>query len=395
MGIFDLFRKKEEPKPQVTAPSEPVSEKERTAEVILKSRSPVSKVEAFVEKSESCYYFYLWFNPLSKDAKMKTCWVCNRRRAPQELDLDGMSNGKAPMMLAEYVAHDPNGIDLDEKSLSIVWFEEGSSAALLSGEEILCVIPDWSGYKDFHGYAKYAKGTGHYAWEITNALPGLTERVRSAQKLWAFFMKPENEKSWMMAQRAEIMKFIGTHENDFDITYRPNQQSWDPTFPKKVVVSGSRGGVVYGVTAGVSLVAMPMVDFHVDGDPKDTKRMELGFAAAEEFRQICRPMYGNLCMYANFPWDQFTFLAHGHTIPFRNLGGYAAVLFVNPRFVEGLESPSCTKFLDGSAINLLWVVPITQAEYDFAVQHSSAELLKKAADPSRIHIFDGKPKFIQ
>lgn len=394
MGIFDLFRKKEEPKPQLTPAPEPAAETEEATEILLKSRSPVSDVEAFVEKSGSCYYLYLWFRPLSKEAKMKVCWICNRHRAPQRVDVDGMGNGRAPMMPAEFVAHDINGMELEKSSLSIVWLEEGTGATLLSGEEILCVIPDWSGYKDFHGYAKYARGTGPFAWEMTNALPNLTARVRSARKLWGFFTQPENERAWMMGQRAEIMKFIGTHENDFDITLRPNQQSWDPTFPKKVVVSGSRSGVVYGVTAGVSLIAMPMVDFHVDGDPKDTKRMELGFAAAEEFRQLCRPMYGNLCMYANFPWEQFTFLAHGHTIPFRNIRGFAAVLFVNPGSVEGLESPPLARFLDGSIVNMLWVVPITQEEYDFAVQHSSAELLKKANDLSRIHIFDGKPKFL-
>ena len=308
--------------------------------------------------------------------------------------MDGMGNGKAPMMPAEFVAHDLNGMELDEHSLSIVWFEEGTGAALLSGKEILCVIPEWSGYKDFHGYSKYAKGTGPFAWEMVQALPHLRDRVEAAQKLWNFFQGEGKERVWMMAQREEIMKFIGTHENDYDITLRQNQKPWDPTFPPKVVVSGSRDGVVYGVTAGVSMIAMPMVDFHVDGDPRDTKRMELGFATVERHRPLCRPMYGTLCSFANFPWDQLTFLAHGHTIPFRSIGGFAAILFVNPRFVEGLECPSCTRFLDGSVVNLLWTVPITQEEYDFAVQNSSAKLLEKAADASRIHIFDGKPKFL-
>lgn len=386
MGIFDVFRKKEQPKPQ--------SEREGTNEVILKSRSLVCDVEAFVEKSDTCYYFYLWFKPLSPQAKMRTCWICNRKNAPKTIDLDGMGNGRAPMMPAEFVAHAPGGMELDEKSLSIVWFEEGTGAALLSGEEILCVIPEWSGYKDFHGYAKYAKGTGPFAWEMVQALPHLRDRVEAAQKLWNFFKGEGRERVWVMAQREEILKFIGTHENDFDITFRQNQGPSDPTFPMKVVVSGSRDGVIYGVTAGVSTAAMPMVDFHVDGDPRDVKRMELGFATVERHRPLCRPMYGTLCSFANFPWDQLTFLAHGHTIPFRSIGGFAAMLFVNPRFVQGVESPSCTRFLDGSAVNVLWTVPITQEEYDFAVQNSSEELIKKAADISRVHIFDGKPKFV-
>ncbi|MBR6617769.1 MAG: suppressor of fused domain protein [Oscillospiraceae bacterium] len=386
MGIFDAFKKKEQPKPQ--------SEREGTHEVILKSRSLVCDVEAFVEKSDTCYYFYLWFKPMHPEAKMRTCWICNRKPAPKKIDVDSMTGGRAPMMPAEFVAHPIGGMELDETSLSVVWFEEGTGAALLSGEEILCVIPEWSGYKDFHGYAKYAKGTGPFAWEIVQALPHLNDRVEMGRKLWNFFQGEGRERVWMMAQREEILKFIGTHENDFDITLRQNQGPNDPTFPPKVVVSGSRDGVIYGVTAGVSTAAMPMVDFHVDGDPREVKRMELGFATIERHRPLCRPMYGTLCSFANFPWDQLTFLAHGHTIPFRNIGGFAAMLFVNPRFVEGLESPSCTRFLDGSAVNVLWTVPITQEEYDFAVQNSSQELLKKAADASHIHIFDGKPKFV-
>ncbi len=393
MGIFDLFRKKTEPKPSSAAHAAPQVQEEAAAEIILKSCSPVSHVEAFVEKSDSCYYFYLWFNPLRQDACMRTCWICNRHSAPQLVDLDGMGNGKAPMMPADYVAHAPRGMELDEASLSIVWLEEGTGAALLSGEELLCLIPEWSGYKDFHGYAKYAKGTGPFAWEMTNALPNLTERVQNARRLWEFYGQKEHEYAWVMTQRAEIMKFIGVHENDFDITLRPNQQSWDPTFPKKVVISGSRNETVYGVTAGVSLLPMPMVEMHTNEDPKEIRRMELGFAAVEQHRALCRPMYGTMCAFANFPWDQFTFLAHGHTIPFRNIGGFAAVLFVNPRFVEGLESPSLARFPDGGIVNLLWVVPITQEEYDYAVQNSSEALLKKAADPARIHVFDGKPKF--
>ncbi len=389
MGIFDAFRKKAKTKEQKIQ-----TVREGKNEVILQSRSLVCDVEAFVEKSDTCYYFYLWFNPMSPEAKMRTCWICNRKAVPKKIDVDSMTGGRAPMMPAEFVAHTPGGMELDEASLSIVWFEEGTGAALLSGSEILSVIPEWSGYKDFHGYAKYARGTGPFAWEMVQALPHLQDRVDAGRRLWELFGGENRERVWMMTQREEILKFIGTHENDFDITFRQNQTPNDPVFPPKVVVSGSRDGVIYGITAGVSTAAMPMVDFHVDGDPREVRRMELGFATVERHRPLCHPMYGTLASLANFPWDKLTFLAHGHTIPFRNIGGFSAILFVNPRFVEGLESPSCTRFPDGSPVNVLWTIPITQEEYEFAVQQSSAELLKKAADTKSIHIFDGKPKFV-
>lgn len=381
MGLFEVFKKKEK------SPEE--------CEIIIESNSLLCDVQAFVERYKNCYYFYLWFNPTSPDCKVKACWICNRNKAPKKINTDDMGNGKAPMMPAEYVAHDLDGISLDEQKLSIVWFEEGASAALTYNDEILCVIPEWSGFKDFHGYAKYAKGTGPFAWEITGALDTLTERVNNAKKFWETFAKDEKSAwMWLSNQLSEVKDFVGDHESDFNIANKTDKTLKDTTFPPKIVISGTRDGVVYGITAGVSLAAMPSVDMHTKDDPKNIRRMELGFAAEEKFRQICRPMYANLSMYASIPWQQFTFLAHGHTVPFKNLKGFEAVLFVNPNFVDGLESPAYSGFLDGGIVNMLWVVPITQKEYDFIVNNDMAALMQKAENPRRIHIFDGKNKFL-
>ena len=38
-------------------------------------------------------------------------------------------------------------------------------------------------------------------------------------------------------------------------------------------------------------------------------------------------------------------------------------------------------------------VPVTQQEYDFTVQNGVNAILERAKDLSRIHIFDGMPKF--
>ena len=139
---------------------------------------------------------------------------------------------------------------------------------------------------------------------------------------------------------------------------------------------------------------MPMVSMYTKENPQNMNRIELGFAAVEEHRPLCRLMYANLSMYANIPWQKMTFLGHGHTVPMQNIKDFSAVLFVNPRNVNGLESPEYSVFPGGGAVNMLWVVPITQQEYDFAVKNSSEELMKKAKDIRRIHIFDGESKFL-
>lgn len=390
MGIFDKFKKKSQSVQNTASDNYNNEPQERNCEVVAESDSLVCDAQAFVEKYNDCYYFYLYF-PFNQEQQVKTCWVCNRKKAPNRINPNDMKGGKGPMMPAEYVSHDLNGIELDDDKLSIVWFEEGDSAALLCGDDILAVIPGWSGYKDFHGYAKYAKGTGPFAWEIAGAVDNMRERVKWGQKLWAN-ANPQDMKMWMLIQHDHAKKFIVNHELDYNIAHKADKQIGELTFPMKVVAEGSRDGVVYGLTAGVSLVAMPNVDFHTE-DPKNTRRMELGFAAEEQFRQICRPMYANLSMYAKIPWQHITFLAHGHTVPFNNLNGFAAILFVNPIYMEGMESPEYFPYFDGGRVNLLWTVPITREEYEFAVKNSSEELLKKAKNVSRLHIFDGNSKF--
>jgi len=355
------------------------------SEFILESRSMVCDIEAYVDKSDTCYYFYLCSNPLSLQAKIKCCWVCNRKPAPEKVNFDQLRNGESPMMPAEYVAHDPEGIELDESSLNIVWFEDGDSAALLSGNDVLCIIPGWSGMRSFHGYSKYASGAGPFAWEISGALEKLSVRIEYSKRLWNYFGAKEHSDAWMLTQQARTIPFVGTHEGDFPIS--------KGKFPPKVITTGERNDVVYGVTAGVSIISMPTVDFRVDGDPKDYKRMELGFAASTKFRHLCQPMYKNLTFYSELPWQQITFIAHGNTIPVENIEGYAGVMFINARNVSDMERPQYRDFPDGSAVNMFWTVLLTKEEYDYTIENSPEDLLKRAIDMKTIHIFDGTPKF--
>ena len=75
MGKIKKFlfnnRKKEEPE-------EPT--------VILESWSPLCDIQAFVEKSSTAYYFYLWVNPSSDNPVMKPCQICNRIKAKDDID---------------------------------------------------------------------------------------------------------------------------------------------------------------------------------------------------------------------------------------------------------------------------------------------------------------------
>lgn len=356
-------------------------------EIIIESRSPMCGIQAFVEKTKNSYYFYLWYNLMRASSKVKSCWLCNRKKAPKKPDIKAMEKGEAPMMPAEFVKHDKKGMELNADRLSIVWFEEGNGAALLSGEEIIAVIPQWSGMNNFHGYSKYAVGMNTLAWELNDAAAeNLAQRVVKGQRLWDKISGGDNAEMWMFLQEKPAKEFVGEVQTEYGIAFQGE------AFPPKRVVQGTRNGVNYGVTAGVSLAALPLIEMYVEDNPDDHKRIEFGFAAEEKFSGLCKDMYVNLSSYAAMPWREETFFAHGHTVQMNNIKGFSAVLMVSARF-QGLECPEYVNIIDNGKINTLWVVPITQEEYDFTVQNGIDELMKRAKDISRIHIFDGQNKF--
>ncbi|PWJ10380.1 hypothetical protein [Ruminococcus flavefaciens] len=61
----------------------------------------------------------------------------------------------------------------------------------------------------------------------------------------------------------------------------------------------------------------------------------------------------------DMPWDERSFLWHGHTFDFPNIRRFAAMLFINPIYIEGIE-----------------------------------ELIKQCPAPKLMHIFSGILKFL-
>lgn len=368
MGFLDKLNKKA---------SEP--------EIILESNSPVCDIQAFVEKSETCYYLYLWGNQNSEKRFLKSCWICNRMKAPKNLDAKAMKNGQAPMMPEEFVAHDLKGMELEADKLEIVWFAEGDAASLLMDGQLICVIPGWSdAEKNFYGYSKYAKGMGNYAWELINAESVLMKRTNDSKAFWAGFDK----EFWPRVQSAhmEVLEdFLGKHEKYYAID--------GGKFPPKALVSGTRDGVVYGITVGVSMIPMPKIEQYVmDSELTRLHRIELGFAATEQYRSLCELFYSTMSSLAAYPWQEITFFSHGHTVPFDAIDGFGGLLFINPRLISVREQPEYRDSV--SDVCLLWLIPLTAQEYDFVMSEGTRALLEQAADWEHVHVFDGKPKFI-
>ncbi|MBP3459419.1 MAG: suppressor of fused domain protein [Lachnospiraceae bacterium] len=352
--------------------------------VLLESWSPSCEIQAFVEESDTCCYFYLWFHPGRENAHVKSCWICNVGKSPDKLDTDAMKNGMAPPMPKEYVKHDAGGIRLNQEKLNVIWFEEGDAAALLEGDKLLCVIPGWSGEYDFSGYSRYAVGMAPYAWELAQAENVLLERVHKSREFWNYL---EGE-FWGQVQQMHmetLENFFGKHEQYFAIDGRK--------FPPKALISGSKDGVCYGITAGVSLLPMPQVEQYFQDETSDFRRIELGFAATEEKRDICMNMYSYISSISNIPWREISFLGHGHTVPCQVIDGFSAVWLLDSRLLSQIDAPVYPDFMKDK-INLLWLVPLKEEEYQKVMEIGTEEALKLLqGSMERLHVFDGNGKF--
>lgn len=341
------------------------------SEIILEEWSPVCNIQAFVEKTDKTYYFYLWINPESEEPEIRSCWICNRVEAPQEVDVTEFGNGQAPRMPVDYVAHDKKGIDLDEDLLEILWFEEGDAAALLSDNKILAVIPCFSGYNGFDGYSFFAEGTGPFAWEMKHAYKHFEEKVAFSKKFWNYF----DTQYWSQVQESHLKtleNFFGTHEKYYAID--------GGNFPPKALITGRKNGVIYGITAGVSMIPMPKVEMSYKDNYTEYRRMELGFACTEEREQLMKSMLKTISGLTNLPWRELTFLGHGHTIPISNIEGYQYILFLNANEMQQ-SAPKYDTFWS-ERINLLWLKLIKEEEYQRVCERGVAAYLDEFKEDS-------------
>lgn len=159
--------------------------------ILIEEWSNICDAQAFVEETDTCTYFYIWFHPGKDNSFIKSCWICNNAEAKEMLDLDTMEEGMAPMMPAANVLHNRQGIHLQKDALEIMWFEEGDAAALLQGDMLLCVIPAWSGQNGFHGYSRYAKETSELACPMKAAENTLKQRVEKVGTFGIHLIKKE------------------------------------------------------------------------------------------------------------------------------------------------------------------------------------------------------------
>ena len=333
--------------------------KREKPEVLMELRSPACPITAIVEQDNQVAYFYLWGDEDS-DFGVKACWIRNLDEAPINADLKQMEEGIPPMLTKAYCRFSEGQIPLQADDLEIVWFEEGDGAALMEKGEVIAIIPSWAGMNGFSGYARDCVAEGDYCWELKSSNI-LLERVRKAKEYWRLWDLEVNP--FHMIQPQLLQQYednLGKSDQYFAI----DGNEWPPRglFLKKGEIKD-----VF-VTVGLSLLPMPVAEMYSE-DPNEVNRIELGFLLNAGLSQAELNLIGSwISGQAGIPWRRISWLGNGHTVTFNILERTKMTSVVLVKHLNHLPDIQLENYRD-SQVNILWMVPITEKERNFIIDH--------------------------
>jgi hypothetical protein len=339
-------------------------------QTLIEDVSPDGNLQAFVEQDDRVAHFYVWGGPDSGFGT-RACWVRNLKPGHDDREQIGrsMQAGTPPMLHNGACRHPSGAAPLVGERLRIVWFEEGDAAALLEDDELLAVIPGWSGEGGMRGYARDCTEPTSICWPLAPALETLEPRVRRAQAFWDSWGSDTNP--WAATRDALTAAYgaLGAYSNYYAI----DGGKWPPKAMLRIPV----GDTVVLVTLGVSLRPQPKVESAFE-DPSPHRRIELGVCLGPPYATDAHVM--RMARYvsaqSSLPWTRHTWLANGHTIACDDLpggeeGGFTSVvLLLSPAGAPKVELPR----VQDEDVSLLWLVPISEAERRLAVDEGSATL---------------------
>ncbi|MFA4169473.1 suppressor of fused domain protein [Brevibacillus sp. BD137] len=357
--------------------------------ILVEEFSPICPIQAFVEEDENGVFFYLWDYPGEEHASIRSCWVRNYGPAPDSIDFAAMEDGQAPMLPRDCCAHPDGAERLDPEQLSIVWLEEGDAAALLYEDEVLCVIPGWAGPSPdgshYPSYARDCTGESDLCFPLgTPETNAMYARIEAAQHFWASW----DGNPWPDIQQ-QFMDAITSTLGPVKQYYGIDGGHWPP----KALVTIEKGDVTFAITLGVSILRQPKVEQFTE-EPEQLRRFELAFACETKWlAQNEQHLLAYVSGQTSLPWSYMTFLAQGHTIPCQEISQinsrFSSMLLAKPEDAPRIPLP----LMAGDPVNLLWMIPITAEEQQYAEMHGSEQLLQHSAGDGASWIFNGVAKF--
>ena len=333
------------------------------AEVLFEEVGPNGNLQAVVESDGDVCYFYL-FGASDTDFGMKSVWIRNHAAAPESLDVERMQEGTPPPNPMPFCRH-PEGLPIPEADdLHVVWLPEGNGVALYESNQILAIIPPWSGSGGFDGYASECIGDGPVAWELSpdNVL---LQRFEEAQSYWD---KWDDSDLWPSTQASLLSRLeatFGPHSNYYAI----DGGNWPP----KAIIRIPQKDCVILTTIGVSLRPQPCVEMSTE-TPEVLRRIELGAVLPAKWSDAdIKKFAAYLSAQSTLPWTTYSWLGPGHTIPcdsWRN-SNFEFALLMNAH--PAIPQVSLGEQF-GDPVSLLWFVPLTEAESQTAIDEGSEQV---------------------
>lgn len=287
-------------------------------------------------------------------------------------------------MMPKAHCNHPNGSPpLDSRNLRVVWAEEGDAVALYEYDELLAVIPSWSGADGCDGFARDCIGSGPVAWELSDTNVS-HDRYSKAADYWRSWDDSELWPSYRDRLIDRWQHALGPQTRYFAI----DGGNWPP----KALAWFNCGASTILCTIGVSMRSQPAVELFVE-NPSSVRRIELGACLDHSVGDgVVKEVAAYISGQSGLPWSQNTWLGHGQTLPAdvfeRHSAGrrpFALLSNLHPAVI----TPTLPMFRN-DPVSILWMIPISEREREHAIQHGSSTLFERlfALEPTLLRSWD-------
>lgn len=272
------------------------------AEILIEEQSPTCPITAVVEQDNRVVYFYLWGDEKTNFG-VKSCWVRNLKKAPEQVEKKLMEKGIPPMLPKQFCKYKEGQEKLNGNDLKIIWTEEGDSAGLLLKNEIIAIIPIWGGQNGFYGYAIDCVGQANFAWELKESNVFL-DRIYKSEQYWNSW---DNELNPFQIHQPLILKSYEEAFGKQDKYFAIHGNVWPP---KGLYLKKGESKTIFA-TVGLSLIPMPTVEMYTE-NRFESNRIELGIILGSVFSdKEIQEMAEWISGQSSIPWENITFLGEG------------------------------------------------------------------------------------
>lgn len=341
---------------------------------VFEDTSPNGNLMAIVEDDGRTLYLYLHGTEESGFG-VRSCWVRNLVEAPETLGTTAMEQGRPPLLPRSFCAHPEGAPQPVAAGLRGVWLEEGDAVALFEADELLAVIPAWSGLDGFQGYARDCYAPSPLCTPLGTAGDNpIFERIEGAERYWRRW---EQAHPWD-GVRDEIIEAWVAALGPLSEVFNLDFGRWPPA----ALVGWQRDDAAIFTSVGMSIRPQPRVELHAE-DPVDLCRVELAMALLPSAMEAAsaQALMRWIGSQTLFPWSVYAWLGPGHTLPC----SVAIPSARSHRFdhVICLRTPGggCPEVAlpsrGGEPVHPLWLVPITASERALAVAEGAEALVTR------------------